>query len=123
MFDVVLFLVSLALVGSSSQPAGNDTFFLGQSIYVPDTDVVGSVPNGIHPFSLIQEHCIQNQSLHKSVRNTNYFRDTEALYSSVATTSELFLQSKEKVLQWNPLRGAIQIKVLAHTQHRLFSTY
>lgn len=89
MFDVVLFLVSLTLVGSSSQPAGNDTYFLGQSIYVPDTDVVGSVPNGIHPFSLIQEHCIQNQSLHKSVRNTNYYRDTAALYTSIATTSGL----------------------------------
>ncbi|XP_029181532.2 DELTA-thalatoxin-Avl2a-like [Acropora millepora] len=86
MFDVVLFLVSLALVGSSSKFVGNDTFFLGQSIYVPNTDLLGSVPNGIHPFSLIQEHCIQNQSLHKSVRNTNYFRDTEALYGSIATT-------------------------------------
>ena len=89
MFDVVLFLVCLALVGSSSQPAGNDTYFLGQSIYVPDTDLLGSVPNGIHPFSFIQAQCIQNQSLHKSVRSTNYFRDTEALYNSIATTNGL----------------------------------
>ena len=89
MFNVVLFLVSLALVESSSQPANNDTYALGQSIYVPETDLLGSVPNGIHLFSLLQAGCIQNQSLPKSVRNTDYYKDTETLYSTIATTTGL----------------------------------
>lgn len=89
MFEVVLFLVSLVLVGSSSQPANNETYTLGQSIYVPATDLLGSVPNGIHLFAHLQADCIQNQSLHKSVRNTVYYRDTEALYSTIATSSGL----------------------------------
>lgn len=84
MFKVVLFLVSLALVESSSQPANN-----GQSIYVPETDLLGSVPNGIHLFSPLQAGCIQNQSLPKSVRNTDYYKDTETLYSTIATTTGL----------------------------------
>ena len=89
MFDVVLILVFLALGGSSSQPADSETYALGQSIYVPATDLLGSVPNGVHLFSSLPAHCIQNQSLHKSVRNTDDYRDTEGLYNSIATTSGL----------------------------------
>lgn len=89
MFDVVLFLISLALGGSSSLDADNDTYALGQAIYVPGTNLLGSVPNGIQLFSSLQGRCIQNQSLHKSVRNTDYYKDTETLYSTIATTNGL----------------------------------
>lgn len=89
MFDVVLFLVSLALVRSSSHPAENETYALGKSIYLPDTDLLGSAPNGIPLFSSLSASCTQNQSLHKSTRNTAYYKDTQALYSNIATTSGL----------------------------------
>lgn len=89
MFDVVLFLVSLALVGSSCQAADDVTYLLGQSIYVPQTDLLGSAPNGAHPFLSVQASCMQNQPLHKSVRNTDYYKDTRALYSSIGTATGL----------------------------------
>ena len=89
MLDVVLFLVSLALGGSSSLHADNKHYYLGQAIYVPDTNLLGSAPNGRQLFSSLPQYCMQNQSLHKSVRITDYYRDTETLYSTIATTSGL----------------------------------
>ena len=88
MFDVVLFLVCLAWVESNSQPPGNETYFLGQFIHVPDTDLLGSVPNGMHLFPLFMQ-IVYRISHCTSLSETNYFRDTEALYRSIATTSGL----------------------------------
>lgn len=87
MFDIVLILSSLA--GSSSQSAESETYALGQSIYVPNTDLLGSLPSGVHLFSSLQERCMQNQPLQKSARKTDYYRDTASTYSSIATATGL----------------------------------
>ena len=79
MFDVVLFLVCLAWVQSNSQPPGNETYFLGQFIHVPDTDLLGSVPNGMHLFPLSMQ-IVYRISHCTSLSETQTISETQKRY-------------------------------------------
>jgi hypothetical protein len=67
--------------------AQNETIGLGQGIFVPETDLLGSIPNGIHVFESLQSSCIEKVPLNQSVRYDNYIRDTSSLYTSISTST------------------------------------
>nr|QNH72432.1 toxin candidate TRINITY_DN37583_c0_g1_i1.p1 [Pachycerianthus maua] len=69
--------------------SGGETSALGEAFYVPDVDLVTSIPNGVKIFSDIPEECIEQRKIGKTSRNEHYYKDTSAFYKSISTSTQL----------------------------------
>ena len=58
---------------------------LGQSIYVPVTDLLGSIPSGINVSAAIPANCIDRVDEPITTEHEDYYKDTASLYSSITT--------------------------------------
>lgn len=62
---------------------------LGKAIYIPEEDLLGSIPNGISFFKEIEERCQRKIKIATTVKDQTYYKNTEEFYKSVATETNL----------------------------------
>ena len=71
--------------------SGEDNFqsILGKAIYIPDEDLLGSIPNGISFFKEVPERCLRRVELATTVKDQSFYKNTGELYKSIATQTNL----------------------------------
>ena len=62
---------------------------LGKSIYVPEEDLLGSIPNGISFFKDIEDRCQRKVKIATTIKDQTFYKNTEEFYKSVATETNL----------------------------------
>ena len=70
----------------------NDSDFhtiLGKAIFVPEEDLLGSIPNGISFFKDIEDSCQRKVNIATTVKDQTLYKNTEEFYKSVATETNL----------------------------------
>ena len=67
--------------------AQNEEFGLGESIYVPEKDLLGSIPNGYQVFASLPPSCIQKKAVHIDTEDEEAYSDTASFYSMISTAT------------------------------------
>ena len=62
---------------------------LGKAIYIPDENLLGSIPNGISFFKEIPESCLRRVNLATTVKDQTFYKNTAEFYKSIATQNNL----------------------------------
>ena len=62
---------------------------LGKAIYVPEEDLLGSIPNGISFFTDVNDRCQRKIKMATTVKDQSFYQTTEEFYKSVATETNL----------------------------------
>ena len=84
-------ILSVALGAFAVAAYSDDPSIIGltESIYVPEKDLLGAIPNGVHIFNEIPPKCILQKNDSTSVRHDEYFSNTATFYSSIGTSTGL----------------------------------
>ena len=67
---------------------GNETL-LGKSIYVPISNLLGEIPNGITFLKNVPKECYQKIERRKMVKDQSFYENTGQFYKSIATSTNL----------------------------------
>ena len=62
---------------------------LGKAIYIPEEDLLGSIPNGISFFKDIEDRCQRKLDIATTVKDQTYYKNTAEFYKSVGTETNL----------------------------------
>ena len=62
---------------------------LGTAIYIPEEDLLGSIPNGITFFKDIPDNCVRKVDTATTVKDQSYYKNTAQFYKSIATETNL----------------------------------
>ena len=62
---------------------------LGKAIYVPEEDLLGSIPNGISFFADVKDSCQRKLDMATTEKDQTFYRNTADFYKSVATETNL----------------------------------
>ncbi|XP_028397814.1 DELTA-alicitoxin-Pse2a-like [Dendronephthya gigantea] len=84
----MLFLLAFVLTELVSCEDDYHTI-LGKAIYIPEEDLLGSIPNGLTFFRDIEEHCQRKLKIATTAKDQTYYRNTEDFYKSIATETNL----------------------------------
>lgn len=62
---------------------------LGKSIYIPEEDLLGSIPNGISFFKDVEDRCQRKLNIATTVKDQTSYKNTAEFYKSVSTETNL----------------------------------
>ena len=69
--------------------AEEEAYILGTAIYIPEEDLLGSIPNGITIFKNIPANCVRKVEIAATVKDQSYYKNTAQFYKSIATETNL----------------------------------
>ena len=72
--------------------SANENLLLGKSIYVPNEDLLGSIPSGIYFFDEVSIDCVEKIANPTLIKDQSFYHDTESLLKSIATQTGLRME-------------------------------